>query len=336
MRKISSRLFAVALASLIIISSVIVFYSCKKTKTEVEPTQEEVTAKKNSTGKLPGPCPYPCDDPACTGYSDYCGGQTGGQRICGSEFAQFNLANQTLDYVVEYIGTKHNDYQEFLYQNIVADTTVLTNGTLQTFLKQKTTLFMNNLGITSVNNPLPDTFNVLDTSFIVPATYSTAAKNILNQLKTIRNNYTDANYTQTINQLATLRQQAVALISFNEALAVGASVSVASHSYQYWNFNISKWLSLLHVTSGGVNGARHASGTYLKTYPCGMNPKHIAGADISGAVSGGIGGAAVGGIGAFPGAVLGGAVSSSGSVLWEASKCIPYVGGVVKWLEDWF
>jgi hypothetical protein len=56
--------------------------SCKKeSKKPLEKEDSEIAAKKPGTNKYPEPCPYPCDDPACIPYSDYCGGGGGSTVI---------------------------------------------------------------------------------------------------------------------------------------------------------------------------------------------------------------------------------------------------------------
>lgn len=114
----------------------------------------------------------------------------GATRICGQEFAQFNLAGQTLTQVVEYVGTKHNAYQDYIYTSLRADTSILTNGNIQVFLEQKTTVFFTMIGFTEANDPLPGSFDLLDTNFVISG-YSANATTILNQVKTIVNGYTD-------------------------------------------------------------------------------------------------------------------------------------------------
>jgi hypothetical protein len=251
---------------------------------------------------------------------------SGGSRICGAEFNQFNLGGYTLSQVIEYIGVKHNEYQDFIYNGIMADTSVLTNGTLQAFLKQKTTTFFKGLGITEANNPLPGNFDILDTSFVITG-YSSSATTILNQLKGIADGYTDENYFQIINTLENLKQQALNLPDFTEALAVAGCISVAKHSYQYWTYNLTKWYAVLHLSGSGYAN---------KQAPCGINVKKIGGKDVIGAINGATLGSFGGVVGAFAGGILGSATASAGQVLWEAAKCIPYVGNVVRWLSDWF
>jgi hypothetical protein len=70
------QFFAKGLVCLTIIA--VLFNSCKKEAKSNEPktTDQEIATKKPGTNKYPGPCPYPCDDPACKAYSDYCGGST--------------------------------------------------------------------------------------------------------------------------------------------------------------------------------------------------------------------------------------------------------------------
>lgn len=335
------QIFSKSVTYLLVIFSVFFsINSCKKEEKKIAVTTLEESASKVKPNFIKCDEGYHFDVrlqqcvPNCPSGYAYCpeigdcipnGTSCGGSRICGAEFNQFNLSGYTLSQVVEYIGSKHNAYQDTIYNALRADTSVLTNGTLQTFLKQKTTGFFNSLGINEANNPLPGNFDILDTSFVISG-YSAAATTILNQLKDIVNGYTDENYNQEMINLESLKQQALNLSDFSEALAVAGSISVAKYSYQYWTNNLSKWYSLLHIINNGYAN---------KQAPCGISVKAISRADVAGAIRGawvGIGG---GPIGAFAGGLLGAAVGSSGTVLWQAAKCIPYVGPIVRWIDDW-
>ena len=65
-----------ALASLLAIFVLsFVFNACRKEeKKTIEKADSEIAPKRPGANKYPGPCPYPCDDPECIPYHDYCGG----------------------------------------------------------------------------------------------------------------------------------------------------------------------------------------------------------------------------------------------------------------------
>lgn len=250
----------------------------------------------------------------------------GGDRVCGSEFAPFGLEGRTLREVVDYAGQKHNEYQAFLYESIASDPSIVSSDAFQGFLKDRTREFFYNIGINQTTNPLPGNTSLWGTSFVTPEDFSDNARSLVDQLELIRSNYTDEAHDEAIAQLSALKEEALDLESFDEAVIVGLSVSVLSSSYQYWQANIDNWISMLAVPDDF--GA--------KQRPCGIEVKKIGGADVVGAYSGATGGWIAGPGGSFAGGVLGAAVGSSGAVLWEAAKCIPVVGDVVRWLSDWF
>lgn len=255
--------------------------------------------------------------------------QTGGGRLCGPEFASLGLEGKRLDEVVEYAGVKHNEYQEYIYTSLLADPGVLTSKELQPFLKSKTTSFLNGIGITHAISPLPGNFDMLDSTFGDFQKLSFEAKEIFGQLESLTKSYNREKSVLFYSQLADLKQKALSISSFNESLAAASAISIAEHSFLYWENNLAKWMELFK--SVGQNDV------FGKGSPCDIQPKHIAGADVAGGVRGGVAGSFLGAaVGAFAGAVIGGAGSSTGAVLWEASKCIPVIGSVIKWLEDWF
>ena len=71
-----SQLNKITISFVFIFSITAIFIACQKNIKEKPDSQilESETKKKPGTEKLPEPCPYPCDDPACFPYSNYCGG----------------------------------------------------------------------------------------------------------------------------------------------------------------------------------------------------------------------------------------------------------------------
>ena len=65
-----------ALASLLAIFVLsFILNACRKEERKtIEKSDSEIATKKPGANKYPGPCPYPCDDPECIPYYDYCGG----------------------------------------------------------------------------------------------------------------------------------------------------------------------------------------------------------------------------------------------------------------------
>lgn len=338
MRKQKFFLLPLALAL-----SVLVIFSCDKGKLIEEKSEKEnkeiTQSKKDSSGanmanKYAGPCPYECDDPRCVNYSEPnpdCGG--GGtpepdERICGSEFAKYNLAGTTFSNAVDSIGKWHNDAQIFLLKKMQEKDVNLYTDTLQSFLKNTTNSFFASKGITHQNTSIPN-LDISDTTWNF-SSLSYGATSILNQLKYLVYNYSETQHSNFIAQCSSLKWAALELQSDQEALSVGASVSVAINSFTYWKNNLASWQQyLLNIPD---------SNTLARAVPCNISLKQIGGADIVGAVKGAIGG----GIGAGPaGAVAGGLLVSSAAssinILAQAAQCVPgVVGQVSRWLADWF
>lgn len=247
--------------------------------------------------------------------------QDGGGRPAGPEFEPYGLQGYTLKQLLDFVGQRHNDYQDFMYTQLNNNPDILTSKQLQEFLKKNTQNFFAPLGITPQNNPIATPFD-LTADYFDSVQYSSKAMQIVNDLRTLQMNYDASNHAQTLQALNELRQQALDLPDFAEAVKVGIPVSVAIYSYAYWYENIGKWQAVF-VRCGVAK--------------CDVSLKKLAGADIKG----GVGGAASGGVtlgppGAVAGGLLVAATGSTFNILKQALDCADGVlGRVWHWLTDW-
>lgn len=207
----------------------------------------------------------------------------------------------------------------------------LSTDTLQDFLKNTLIAFFATKGITPQNSSIPN-FDLSDTTWNITS-YSIRARNILSSLKSLIDNYTESNHSWFISQCGVLESDALNLQSDNDAISVGATVSITIHSFNYWKDNLSIWQEYL---MSGVNNVSSIVTIEAQT-PCNINLRHVGGADAKGAVSGAIGGIEGGPALMFAGGLVGGGASSVYNILGQALTCQPgVVGRVSRWIASWF
>jgi hypothetical protein len=232
-------------------------------------------------------------------------GGVGPLRICSEDFAQFNLDGLTFSAAVDSIGKWHNDYQISLLAKMQGQNVNLNTDSLQSFLKNSTNSFMASKGINHQNTSIPN-LNITDTTWNI-SSYSSTAKSILNQLKSLVDNYTVSQHSSFISQCTTLKTSALNLQTDNEAISVGMEVSIAINSFNYWKDNVSLWKNYLVYSPNTFS--------YEKVAACDVNLKHLGGADIGGAITGARVGVGGGVAGAVAGGILGSAVYSAGNLI---------------------
>lgn len=318
----------------LIIVCLFIFSSCTKQPFFSEGEIQDLISKKGSytPNLLPGPCPYECFDPRCVVYSepsidcDVIIDIDGGERICNQDFAQFNLQGSTFAAAVDSLGKWHNDYQIFILQNLKASNVDLLTDTIQSFLHNKTVVFMATKGVTPQNTILPE-MDLLDTSWNI-SNFSFSAQMILTDLKNLMDNYSVSNHFVFRNNCLTLKNTALNLPDTSEAITVGLTVSVAINSFTYWKDNSDDWENYLTV-SQTLNGQTMQS--------VNVDLKRVGKSDIKGAITGAVSGLGGGVAGAFAGGLVGSGLYSAGNILYQVLESQPgVVGQVSRFISDWF
>jgi hypothetical protein len=282
-----------------------------------------------------GPCPYPCNDYRCQYYSEPnpdCQLEdpppTGRSRICGSEFAQFNLQGKTFSAVVDSAGSWHNEFLTALLAKMEQQNVNLYTDTIQSFLKNNTIAFFATKGINPASSSIPN-IDLSDSTWPI-SNYSTTAQSILSNLKALIDNYVESEHSSFISECNSLETQALNLPNDNEAIAVGMAVSGTIHSFNYWKDNLTFWQNYLtYIPDDSTIANRQA--------PCNVNLRHVGGADGKGFVSGAVGGIEGGPALMFASGTVVGGASSVYNILGQALTCQPgIVGRVSRWVASWF
>lgn len=319
---------------------IIINLSCTKTQLAPSSDQNKISGKITPKvlqcgagqqwdyylGKCVDVCPSGYHNDSVSGTCVANGGTGGGpSRICGVDFAQFNLYGKTFSAAVDSIGKWHNDYQISLLAKMQEQNVNLYTDSLQSFLKNFTNYFMATKGINHQNTSMLN-LDITDSIWDI-SSYSSAAQSILYQLKSLTANYTENQHNYFISQCTSLKIAALNLQNDNDAISVGMEVSIAINSFNYWKDNISLWQNYLIPTIGFI----------AKVTSCNINLKHLGGADITGAITGATNGVGGGVAGAVAGGILGSAVYSAGNLLGQALTCQGgVVGSVSRWIADWF
>lgn len=221
-------------------------------------------------------------------------------RVCDSRYASFGLEGKTLEVAVNLIGSIHDEYQEHIFNRMKSLGMQPENENFNGFVKAETIDFFSGKGIDASNLPEVPAFN-LDEPVInfTGITLSAEAERIIAELQAVLSEKGKLAAVTFVQQLDNLKLAALNLSDETEAVAVGGTISVAVHSFQYWENNFHKWENYLAGTPAG------------KKKPC---LGSIGFADVTGAINGGTGGGLVAGPGgALAGAVLGSSTSSLGA-----------------------
>lgn len=143
-------------------------------------------------------------------------------------------------------------------------------------------------------------------SIIENSTLSEKAISTLLSMESIIEEVTLENSEETIILLDNKMQEARNELISNEYEIVALGEHVAINSILYSTNNFEKWKQLLGIEDK-MNGPDYGQ---------------IGKADFTGAVGGGLGGAALGGVGAGPGALVGGLGASTGELMWQAGDAL--------------
>jgi len=264
---------------------------------------------------------------------------TGADRLCGEEFASYNLVGKTFREALEAAGTIHNNYQTQLLTMLqAASPDWKDTAALNELIFPESEDFFSELGFNydpadcklNLAIPFSSTFEYSQEGL------SDAAIDIIDRLQELVSTYDENNDESFFSDLNGLLEEALVLENAGEVFAAGIPVSVAIHSYTFWKENGQTWFDiftpedeltvLLNETSQSSkstmltvdNNIQKNNLTTLHTnsvYKPKINLYKLGGADVKGAVSGAVSGFLFAGpAGAFAIGVLGSAGSSLGNL----------------------
>lgn len=238
-------------------------------------------------------------------------------RITGNEFSRFGLSGIKFSSLLDSAGKWHNDYQEeLLTEMTIQKVNLLDTIRVKAMIDRKSADFFKGKGIFVKDNM---------SHFVLGKVYNGSFENysecfsreavlILSELKMLTKTFVEYN-SAFVSSLELLKQKALKLRNPTEIVAVGVPVSVAFYSFKYWSEKADYWRTLLKVSSS------EASSYQLKKEKCKVSLPKLGGADVGGAVSGGIGGSTLGPGGTFAGAVLGSSTSSLYNLTNQVISC---------------
>jgi len=245
--------------------------------------------------------------------------KTGGDRICGDEYSPYGFAGMTIRQALSFAGQIHNDYQEYLYNELsILKPDFTDENSFNNIMKEKAQNFFSQKKIFFNEKSFHSTLG-LATNFdwSINGDLSENGKKLMNQTNELIKNFDEKNYSSVLKSLVTLQNEALNLEDQNEAVLVGLPITIALYSYPYWNENSQKWFDTF---SSEIKDPKSPGNPGAKV-PCRINLWHIGGADAGGAVGGAIDGAALGPGGALAGGVLGGAIGSSYNLVNQVIGC---------------
>ncbi|HYI10698.1 MAG TPA: hypothetical protein VEK57_16675 [Thermoanaerobaculia bacterium] len=249
--------------------------------------------------------------------------QEGGERTCGNEYAAYGMEGLTYAEALEYAGQVHNEFQEEVLTELVAEGVDLRDiEGLPAILEAKSKAFFARRGID--DSHISYDFCMVPGKSGVryqPERYSPEAAAILGDLKTLVEGYEAGEDAAFFESLEVLKERALSLPDEKEVFATGVPVSIAIHSAYYWNANLERWV---YALTGEQPAARR--GRFAVRAERTFSVKAVLGADVGGAAVGAVVGLLGGPAGVAGGALANGARASVGSAIIQG----------VRWLTNWW
>lgn len=267
----------------------------------------------------------------------------------GVTFSTQCSINSPLDYL-DSIGQIHNEFQDYVFSYLIAQDIDLTDTTnLKQIIQSKAETFFPSKGITYTDPSYITIANSGSNAYDFSTSgFSSQGATILNNLKSLEASYDPNNDASFFSSLYSLQSQSLNL-SGSEVYTVGIPVTMAIYSFSYWKTHADSLLAIFDYQDSVRNSGQSfllpsefnsmsqsgtvragLSGPYCPlTYydsrsikrNCSVNLWKLGGADVAGAVRGGVAGVELGLGGIFAGAVLGSAAISSYNISNQIIGC---------------
>ena len=258
-----------------------------------------------------------------------CGGRGGGTLpLIPQNRIPDNLSNAQIASYIDSVGIWHNQYLDsfvaVMQRNNYGNPLLMTLGYEFDIVSHS---FHKNLGITYTDSSyFARTSSPLDTAYIYPTGFSTAATNTLVSLYQALDQAEDVDLPVFLNTCDSLKLIALNISDQRERVICGSTISVAKYSALYWGSE--KGNDFLNYFRSKVGSVQPRGGIKLKPHE-----KTIVKADVRGAIGGATIGAATGAIagaavGAIPGAFAGGILGSGRE---SAKAALVHAFPVLEW-----
>jgi hypothetical protein len=242
------------------------------------------------------------------------------QRTCGNEYASAGVAGLTYAEALDFAGQLHDEYQEEVLGKLLAEDVDLRDfERIEEIMEANTTDFFTTRGIDISGQHYQFCFgSCRKTLGIVAGRQSAEATAILSELEHLIRSYDGLDDESFFASLEQLRAEALQLPEEQDVFIAGMPVTIAIHSFRYWQANGERWLDAFTGEVADPAGARRIRTEQRK---CNVNLRSAGMSDAGGAYAGGTVGTLGGPVGMFAGGLVGAGAASAANLLFQGFSC---------------
>ncbi|HEX6095470.1 MAG TPA: hypothetical protein VF432_04020 [Thermoanaerobaculia bacterium] len=243
------------------------------------------------------------------------------QRVCGNEYASAGVAGLTYAEALDYTGRLHDEYQEELLGKLLAEDVYLKDvERIEEIMERNTTEFFATRGIDISGHHYQFCFSPCrKTLGIVPGRQSEEATAILTELERLILSYDGLDDARFLSALEELKAAALQLPEEQDVFMAGIPVTIAIHSFQYWQANADRWLEAL--TAEVEAPAARRPRMIQTNKKCKVSLVSAGLSDAGGAYAVGSLGVFAGPVGVVAGGLLGAGAGSAGNLIGQGIAC---------------
>jgi hypothetical protein len=243
------------------------------------------------------------------------------QRVCGNEYASAGVAGLTYAEALDYAGRLHDEYQEELLGKLLAEDVYLKDvERIEEIMERNTAEFFATRGIDISGHHYQFCFSPCKKTLgIVAGRQSEEATAILTELERLILSYDGLDDARFLGALEELKTAALQLSEEQDVFMAGIPVTIAIHSFQYWQANADRWLESL--TAEVEAPAARRPRMIQTNRKCKVSLVSAGLSDAAGAYAVGSLGVFAGPVGVVAGGLLGAGAGSAGNLIGQGIAC---------------
>ncbi len=244
------------------------------------------------------------------------------QRVCGNEYASAGVEGLTYAEALDYAGRLHDEYQEELLGKLVAEDVSLQDvERIEEVMERNTAEFFAARGIDISGHHYQFCFSPCKKTLgIVRGRQSEEATAILTELERFILSYDGLDDASFLSSLEKLKAAALQLPEAQDVFMAGLPVTIAIHSFQYWQANADRWLDSLTAEVDAPAAGRPRM-IQTNKQKCKVSLLSAGISDVGGAYAVGSLGVFAGPVGVFAGGLLGAGAGSAGNLIGQGIAC---------------
>ena len=243
------------------------------------------------------------------------------ERTCGNEYASVGAAGMTYAEALDYAGRLHDEYQEELLGKLLEENVSLKDvERIEEIMERNTAEFFASRGIDVSGHHYQFCFSPCKKTLgIVAGRQSEEATAILKELERLILSYDGTDDASFFASLEKLQAAALQLPDEQDVFMAGIPVTIAMHSFRYWQANADRWLDALTAEVDAPAALR--PGMIATNKKCKVSLLSAGISDAGGAYAVGSLGVFAGPVGVFAGGLLGAGAGSAGNLIGQGIAC---------------